>query len=94
MDHRLEGIAFTVAQGYKEGEKMIWKTVHYKGRRLEKAEKNYYKIEGESLAVYRGILVNRLYLLGKKFTVITDQASLIPLYNHPNKEATYRADQD
>lgn len=92
VDHWPGRITSTVAQGYIEREQKVWKKVHHKGRRLEKAERNYYKIEGESQALYSGILMNRNYLIGKPFKAMTDHTPLILLYNYPNKVATYRVE--
>ena len=95
VDHGPEGVASTVAQGYdipEEHEKQ-WRAVHHKSRSLQPAEKNYQKIEGESLAVYSGILVNKMYLYGTKFTVVSDHQPLIPLYNSPNRPAPLRVER-
>ena len=64
IDHGPEGIASTVAQLYKEGNNPGWKVVHHKSRSLITAERNYTKPEGESLAIYSRIKMNRQYLNG------------------------------
>ena len=73
VDHGPKGVAATVAQGYKvEGQRQLqWRAVHHSSRALTKAELNYQKIEGESLAVYSGIKSNQRYLLGTEFEAIT-----------------------
>ena len=95
VDHGPEGIAATVAQGYKvKGqEELQWRTVYHSGRSLEKAERGYGKIEGESLAIYAGITINKRYLHGTKFTVVTDHAPLLPLYNTPSRPAPARVER-
>ena len=72
MDHGPDRVASTVAQNHPQEGKPCWKAVHYKSRRLDKAEKNYEKVEGESLGIYAGINMNKTYLYGTKFTVMTD----------------------
>ena len=59
VDHRPRGIASTVAQKYEEEDETLWKAVDHNGRSLENAEIGYLKIEGESLAIYSGIMMNR-----------------------------------
>jgi hypothetical protein len=95
VDHGPEGIASTIAQAYKmDGErKEQWRTVYHTSRALTKAEKNYGKIEGESLAVYSGTKTNSRYLYGTKFEVITDHEPLVPLYNNPARPAPVRVER-
>ena len=45
------------------------------------SELNYNNVEGESLAIYSGVLMNRHYLYGKQFMVMTDHSALPSLYN-------------
>ena len=94
VDHGPEGIAATVAQGYEvpnQREKQ-WRTVHHTGRSLQQSEKGYTKMEGESLGIYSGILMNKRYLHGAQFTVVTDHQGLVPLYNSPNRPAPTRVE--
>ena len=93
VDHGPEGIAAAIAQRHTENNAPVWKTVHYDSRRLDKAEINYNKVEGESLAIYSGILRNRTYLSGTKFTVMTDHSSLPTLYKDNNKLAPHRVER-
>jgi hypothetical protein len=51
---------------------------------------NYGKIDGESLAVLSGIMANRSYLYGTKFTVVGDHLPLIPLYKSHSRELPVR----
>ena len=81
VDHGPEGIASTVAQHHTKGDNPGWKAVHYKSRSLIPAETNYSKVEGESLAIYSGVKMNRQYLYGTNFTVMTDHSALPSLYN-------------
>lgn len=87
VDHGLAGIASTHAQNHKEGENPKWKAVHHMSRSLVKSEMNYNKIEGESLAIYSGVLMNGKYLLGVPFTVMMDHSALPAMYNNPSRLA-------
>ena len=51
------------------------------------------EIEGQSLAIYSGIQMNRRFLYGAPFTVMTDHAALIPLYNNTNRLASTRVER-
>ena len=95
VDHGPEGIASTIAQAYKvEGErKDQWRTVYHTSRALTKAEKNYGKIEGESLAVFSGTKTNSRYLHGTSFEIVTDHEPLVPLYNNPGRPAPVRVER-
>ena len=94
VDHGPEGVASTVAQRYdmpgKQGPE--FRPVAYSSRSLKTAEKNYSKVEGESLAVLSGCMMNRLYLYCTKFKVVVDHKPLVPLYNSPNRPAPVRED--
>ena len=74
VDHGPKGIASTVAQLHKHGKKPGWKAVHHKSRSLIPAEENYSKVEGESLAIYSGIKMQKQYLYGTAFIVMTDHS--------------------
>ena len=50
-------------------------------------------MEGESLAIYSGVLMNRKYLLGAPFTVMTDHSALPSMYNSPSRPAPHRVDR-
>ena len=89
VDHGPLGIASTVAQRYKEGGQDVWKAVYHNGRRLEPAEQRYPKVDGESLAIYSGINMNRRHLYGIPFVDMTDHSALLPLYK-PSKVAPAR----
>ena len=52
-----------------------WKAVHHKIRSLIPAEEGYSKVEGESLAVYSGVKMNKQNLYAM------DHASLPSIYN-------------
>ena len=45
---------------------------------------NYNKVEGESLAIYSEILMNRQYLFGTLFTVMSDYSALPRLPRNKN----------
>ena len=50
-------------------------------------------MEGESLAIYSGCLMNRRYLFGRPFTVKTDHSALPALYNNSGRPAPHRVDR-
>ncbi|KAL0148983.1 hypothetical protein M9458_055787 [Cirrhinus mrigala] len=57
----------------QEGEKH---PILYISRKLSPAEKNYATVEREALAIRWAVLELRYYLLGRKFTLVTDHAPL------------------
>ena len=60
---------------------------------MAKAEMNYDKVEGESLAIYSGVLMNRRYLTGTQFEVMTDHSALPTFYNRVSKIAPHRVER-
>ena len=50
-------------------------------RSLVKSERKYKKVE-ESLAIYSGVLMNRRYLIGTQFIVLTVQSTFQALYKN------------
>ena len=94
VDHGPEGVASTVAQRYDvPGKDPEYRPVAYISRSLKAPEKNYSKVEGESLAVLSGVKMNKQYLYGTKFEVVVDHKPLLPLYNSPNRPAPVRVDR-
>ena len=91
VDRGPEGIAATVMQ--RESTSDEWQPINYTSRAKTKTEKNYSPIEGESLAIYSGILTNKMYLYGIPFTVITDHKPLPPLYNSYKKTGPVRVER-
>ena len=79
VDHGPEGIASTLAQNHKEDGDDTWKAVH--------------DIDGESLVIYSGVSMNRKYLLGTPFMVMTDHSALPAMYSHPTRPAPHRVDR-
>ena len=91
--NHVEGIASTLAQDHGGNKESAWKAVHHMSRSLAKNELNYNKIEGESLAIYSGTLMNRKYLTGARFTVMTDHSALPAMYNNTSRPAPHRVDR-
>ena len=54
---------------------------------------NYNKIEGKLLAIYSGVLMNRKYLMGAPFMVMTDHSALPAMYNNPSRPALHQVDR-
>ena len=81
------GLGATVAQEYRlEGvDHPVWRPVTYSGRAKTEAELQYGKVDGESLGVLTGILSNKMYLYGTKFTVVVDHLPLVPMYKSHSK---------
>ena len=92
VDRGPEGISATLYQ--KEPSTKFWRPLTYYSRALKKTEKNYSPVEGESLAIKWGILVNKMSLHGIKFKVITDHQPLVVLYNNPgNRKMPFRVEK-
>ena len=92
VDDGPAGVAATVAQEYTvEGvDHPVWKPVTHTSRAKTKAEMNYGKVDGESLAVLSGIHSNKMYLYGTKFTVVVDHEPLVQMYNGHSKSLPFR----
>lgn len=90
---KVEHIKAWKAPASKEEVKSFLQTVNHKSRSLVKSERNYKKVEGESLAIYSGCIMNRRYLFGKPFTVKTDHSALLVLYNNTGRPAPHRVDR-
>ena len=92
VDRGPEGISATLYQ--KEPSTKFWRPITYYSRALKKTEENYSPMEGESLAIKWGILVNKMFLHGIKLKVITDHQPLVVLYNNPgNREMPFRVEK-
>ena len=79
-------VASTLAQQHavcnESGEEeKVWRPVDYTSRTKTAAEKGYGKVEGESLGLLHGILENKMYLYGTRFTVVVDHKPLGALYS-------------
>ncbi len=72
MDASEAGLGAVLSQ-VQEGEEH---PVLFISRKLTKAERNYATVEKEALAVKWAVLELRYYLLGRKFTLLTDHAPL------------------
>ena len=89
-----EGTQATVAQHHHHPEKGVtWRPVHHTARAWTTVEKGYSQIEKESLGLYSGIVSNRMYLLGTKFTAVVDHKPLLPLFNKVSRPKQARVDR-
>ena len=82
-----QGVAATVAQEYKmDGvDHTVWRPVNYTSRAKTEADMDYGKVDGERLGVLSGMLANKMYLYGTRFTVVTDHLPIVPMYNSHSK---------
>ena len=97
VDDGPSGVGATVAQRYQPEEvdrvkldHAVWRPVHYGSRAKIVSELNYGKVDGESLAILSGILNNRMYLYGTKFTVVTDHQPLVSMYKSHSRDLPAR----
>ncbi|KAG6546714.1 hypothetical protein Mapa_011903 [Marchantia paleacea] len=60
--------------------------IAYASRQMVQAERNYSVTEREALAVIFSLKKFRHYLLGGKFTIVTDHKALKYIFNKPNAE--------
>jgi hypothetical protein len=67
------GLGFVLSQHDDNG---IERVVAYESRSLTPRERNYATTEKEALAIHYGTQYFRLYLLGRKFTIVTDHNAL------------------
>ena len=56
----------------------------------QRAERNYGKVDGESLGVLSGIKEHRMYLYRTRFTCMVDHQPLVPMYNSHSRELPAR----
>ena len=60
---------------------------------MTKAELNYGKIEGESLAMFSGTKTNSRYLYNTEFKIDTDHEPSVPLYDNRGRPAPVRVER-
>ena len=92
VDDGPDGLGATLTQNYQvEGmDHPSWRPVNYTSRAKTPAEKNYPKVDGESLGILFGILSNKMFLYGTKFGVMVDHQPLVALYNKKSKSLPVR----
>ena len=69
------------------------KVIAYSSRSLTKAEQNYSQIERECLSITYACERNRLYLLGRDFTIYNDHKAIVNLLNNPNSTIPLRIER-
>ena len=79
------GLGAILAQDQEDGEHMI----AYASRGTRNAEPNYGATKLECLAIVWAVRKFRHYLIGKKFTLITDHSALKWLWNQPDPHGLF-----
>jgi hypothetical protein len=69
------------------------KVIAYCSRSLTSTEQRYSQIERECLGILYGCEKNRLYLLGRSFTVFNDHKALIYLFENPRSKIPLRIER-
>ena len=81
---------YTDASGWATGAILLqdfgdgWHPVAFDSKKLNPAQRNYSAYDRELLAIYRAVLHWRCYLLGRRFEVMTDHATLRHMLEQPN----------
>ncbi|XP_055901962.1 uncharacterized protein K02A2.6-like [Eupeodes corollae] len=83
--HSIAGVLSTVKEGRE-------RPISFISRRLNKSEKNYSVVDKEALAIIYAFKKLRLYLIGRKFELRTDQKSLLRIFD-PDKETPVLANE-
>lgn len=89
VDHGPAGIASTIAQYHAQAKHPGWKAVHHKSRSLVSSEMNYNKGEGDSLAIYSGVLMV-LYRLGAAHSIQHQETGTTPSGKTPRETQDLR----
>ena len=84
------GISAILLQRSPNGES---KVVSYASRSLTETEQRYSQIERECLAVVYACERHRLYLLGRNFTIYTDQKALVKIFSNPQSTVPLRIER-
>jgi len=101
FDNRKDTFLFTDASPYgisaivlqKSSNEKQAKIVSFSSRALTKSEMNYAQIERECLALVYGCERNRLYLLGRHFTVFNDHKALVNILNNSKSTIPLRIER-
>jgi len=67
--------------------------IAYASRALSPTEQRYSQLEREALAILYGCEKFQLYLLGSRFTIITDHKPLIPIFMNPRVQPSARVER-
>jgi hypothetical protein len=89
VDASPTGVASILTQR-KHGKTYV---IAYGSRSLSPTEQRYSQHEREALAILYGCQKFQLYLLGSKFTVITDHKPLIPIFSNPKVQPSARVER-
>ena len=69
-----------------------WRPVTHTSRAWTDTEKRYSQIKKESNELHRGMVSNKMYLLGTKFGAVVDHKPFLPLFNSPKRPKQMRVD--
>ena len=89
VDAGPEGLGLILAQKKSHG----WQAVVCHSRSLTPAERNYSQMEREALAIRWACERCYVYLIGGKFTIITDHQPLLPMFNNPQSRPPLRIEK-
>ena len=70
-----------------------WQPVFNASRSLTEVEQRYSQLEREALAIRWGCERCYTYLIGSRFTVVTDHQPLLSLFNNPNSRPPIRLER-
>ena len=101
FDNKKETYLYTDASPYgissillqKNASERNAKIVSFSSRALTETEMRYAQIERECLALVYGCERNRLYLLGREFTVYNDHKVLVNILNNPKSTTPLRIER-
>ncbi|XP_057292552.1 uncharacterized protein K02A2.6-like [Hydractinia symbiolongicarpus] len=101
FDENKETFMFTDASPYgisavllqKSKGKDDVKVISYSSKSLTETEMKYAQIERECLSIVYGCEKNRLYLIGREFTIFNDHKALVNLLNNPKSTIPLRIER-
>ena len=89
VDAGPHGLGLVLMQKKNRG----WQPVFNASRSLTEVEQRYSQLEREALAIRWGCERCYTYLIGSRFTVVTDHQPLLSLFNNPNSRPPIRLER-